>query len=71
MSKESVIAALEKAREAREAREGNIFGGTGQAEFNKDFYAGRATKTDGVSKTDSNEPMNQKAFNARFYAGKS
>ncbi|EFF1162690.1 hypothetical protein GA235_10755 [Escherichia coli] len=65
MSKESVIAALKK------AREGNIFGGTGQAEFNKDFYAGRATKTDGVSKTDSNEPMNQKAFNARFYAGKS
>ncbi|MDU1952577.1 MAG: hypothetical protein E6750_14380 [Atlantibacter hermannii] len=68
MSKESVMAAL---RKAREAREGNIFGGTGQAEFNKNFYAGRATKTDGVSKTDSNEPMDQKAFNARFYAGKS
>ncbi|WP_333892583.1 hypothetical protein [Atlantibacter subterraneus] len=68
MSKVAVIAAL---RKAREAREGNIFGGTGQAEFYKDFYAGRATKTDGVSKTDSNEPMNQKAFNARFYAGKS
>ena len=67
MSKESVIAALKK---AREAREGNIFGGTRQAEFNKDFYAGRAAKTDGVSKTDSNEPMNQKAFNARFYSGK-
>lgn len=32
MSKESVMAAL---RKAREAREGNIFGGTGQAEFNK------------------------------------
>ena len=64
MSKESVMAAL---RKAREAREGNIFGGTGQAEFNKNFYAGRVTKTDGVS----NEPMNQKAFNARFYAGKS
>ena len=61
MSKESVMAAL---RKAREAREGNIFGGTGQAEFNKNFYAGRVTKTDGVSK-------NQKAFNARFYAGKS
>ena len=62
MSEESVMAAL---RKAREAREGNIFGGTGQAEFNKNFYAGRVTKTD------SNEPMNQKAFNARFYAGKS
>ena len=47
MSKESVMAAL---RKAREAREGNIFGGTGQAEFNKNFYAGRVTKTDGVSK---------------------
>ena len=68
MSKVAVIAAL---RKAREAREGNIFGGTGQAEVNKDFYAGRATKTDGVSKTYSNEQMNQKAFNARFYAGKS
>jgi len=67
MSKASVIAALKK---AREAREGNLFGGTGQAEFNKDFYAGRVTKTDGVSKTDSSEPMNQKAFNARFYSGK-
>ncbi|QLU64741.1 hypothetical protein [Atlantibacter hermannii] len=68
MSKESVMAAL---RKAREAREGNIFGGTGQAEFNKDFYAGRVTKIDSVSKTDSSEPMDQKAFNARFYAGKS
>lgn len=38
MSKESVMAAL------RKAREGNIFGGTGQAEFNKIFTLAASPK---------------------------
>lgn len=47
MSKESVMAAL---RKAREAREGNIFGGTGQAEFNKIFTLTASPKQMGSAK---------------------
>ncbi|MCX3189140.1 hypothetical protein [Escherichia coli] len=59
MSKAAVMAALKKARLAREG-ESPAMGGTGQHDFNAKFYG----------KSDT-APMSQKAFNANFYAGKS
>ena len=58
MSKSSVMAALKKARLAREG-ESHVSGGTDQHDFNGKFYG----------KSDT-APMSQKAFNANFYAGK-
>jgi len=61
MSKESVIAELKKAREAREGKAGTSFSGGSQSDFNKAFYSGGKADSTGLS---------QKQFNQNFYAGK-